>query len=97
MALTLVALSSVAAAGLLEAGARAAREAESREHLLWAAGSILDSLRNAPGWSGGERVLPDGARLRWVRDASQGRLEAALAGSAEPWIVLPVGSPGVEP
>jgi prepilin-type N-terminal cleavage/methylation domain-containing protein len=54
VAVALVGFVGLAGATLLEAAARSVREAESRERLLWVAGSVLDSLRRQEGWSGGD-------------------------------------------
>lgn len=93
MALALFGVVSLAGGALLEAAARSAREAESRERLLWVAGSILDSLRSREAWSSGESDVPGGARVRWRMESDGGILEAWPRGGEEPWFVVPIGSP----
>lgn len=97
VALALFGFVGLAGAALLESAARSAREAESRERLLWLAGTVLDSLRGLEGWSGGERSLPGEDRVEWTPGAAGGVLEIWPSGAGEtPWLVVPVGpgSPG---
>ena len=94
VAVALVGFVGLAGATLLESAARSVREAESRERLLWAAGTVLDSLRRREGWTSGEREVAGGHRVRWVVDAPGGVLELWPEGEPLPWLVLPVGRDG---
>lgn len=94
IALALFGFVSLAVGALLESAARATREAESRERLLWAADTALDSLRRLPAWSSGETALDDGSRVRWGGGASGGAVELWLPEASAPWLVVPVGSSG---
>lgn len=95
VAVALVGFVGLAGATLLESAARSVREAESRERLLWAAGTLLDSLRRHEGWSGGEQTVPGGHHVRWKNDGPGGVLEVWPEGDSRPWLVLPVGGDGV--
>jgi prepilin-type N-terminal cleavage/methylation domain-containing protein len=94
VALALFAFVGLAGGALLESAARSAREAESRERLLWAASTILDSLRSQDRWSVGERTLPGGDRVRWSRDSTGGVIEVWTRRASRPWLVVPVISGG---
>lgn len=95
VALTLFGFTGLAGAALLESAARSAREAESRERLLWVASTVLDSLRDVPDWSPGERRLPGEERIRWTRSEPGGVVEVWPRGAADPWLVVPVGLSGL--
>ena len=92
IALALFGFVGLAVGGLLESAARATREAEARERLLWAADTALDSLRRLRAWSPGEITLDDGSRVRWGGGASGGAVELWLPEANAPWLVVPVGS-----
>jgi prepilin-type N-terminal cleavage/methylation domain-containing protein len=95
VAVALVGFVGLAAAALLESAARSVRETESRERLLWVAGTVLDSLRREEGWSGGERTVAGGHHVRWSNEGPGGVLEVWPEEHARPWLVLPVGGEGV--
>lgn len=91
IALSLFGFVSLAAGALLESAARAARKAESRERLLWAADTALDSLRGLSTWSPGEITLADGGRVRWGGGVSGSAVELWPRGADEPWLAAPIG------
>lgn len=94
LALTLAGFVALMGGALVESAARSTREAESRERLLWAAGSVLDSLRRQPAWSSGRRAVGGGDRVVWTPGGAGGRIEIWLREGDRPWLVVPVGGPG---
>lgn len=91
LALALASFVSLAAGALLEGAARSVREAEAREHLLWLAGAVLDSLRREESWTSGERSLGGEDRVRWTPGPEGGEVALVPRGSETPWLVVPVG------
>jgi prepilin-type N-terminal cleavage/methylation domain-containing protein len=65
VALVVLAVATTAATGLMLEAAKAARDADRRERVMWAATELADSLGREPLAGAGTRVLPDGSRLTW--------------------------------
>ncbi|HSM04416.1 MAG TPA: hypothetical protein VK858_07330 [Longimicrobiales bacterium] len=90
VALVLLSVSSLSAVALLHEAARTVRATEGRERLLWALTDAADSLAVHRATATGERILPDGGRLRWSVVEGRGRVEAFPGEASEPWVAVPV-------
>ncbi|MDT8342695.1 MAG: prepilin-type N-terminal cleavage/methylation domain-containing protein [Longimicrobiales bacterium] len=91
VALLLLAVATAASSALLLQAAQAAREADHRERMLWAATGVADSLAGPMGGPGtGARRFQDGSRLEWEATAVGGQVRVLLAGEDSAWVVLPL-------
>ena len=86
VALVVLAVATTAAIGLMLEAARAARDADHRERVVWAATALADSLGRERQPGTGTRTLPDGSRLVW--DAR--RVDLIPPGGGAPILQLPV-------